>query len=309
MSLLEISNLQVSFYAKKHVLRVLDKINLKLDRGQRLTVMGESGCGKSVCAMAVLGILPSNARVRGTILYQGTDLTSANQKTLRNIRGNQIGYVPQSSSTCLNPVLRIETQVREVLRQHQNGKKNFGAVKDILRQVGLKQDVAGMYPHQLSEGMKGRVLVGLGVCLDPVVLIADEPTKGLDPHARKGIMVLFRRLTEEKRLSLFMITHDLDVAMALPGKLAIMYAGQFVEFGPTRKILDRNPLHPYTAGLLRSHPANGLHPLPGKPPGLHERRHGCRFANRCSETASLCRKQEPKLKQVSENHWVRCFHA
>jgi peptide/nickel transport system ATP-binding protein len=280
-----------------------------MERGQRLTVMGESGCGKSVFAMAVLGILPANAQIRGSIRFQGTDLFSVDLKTLREIRGNQIGYVPQSISTCLNPVLRIRTQVREVLRRSRNGRMHAGAVEDILCRVGLKPDVAEMAPHQLSEGMKGRVLVGLGICLDPVLLIADEPTKGLDPLARNDMVALLKDIADAGDRSLFMITHDLDAARALPGNLAVMYAGQFVEIGPTRRILDRKPLHPYTAGLLLSHPGNGLHPLPGKPPGLHERRHGCRFSNRCSEADPRCRHGSPPLKQISENHWVRCFHA
>ena len=309
MKLLDVSDLEVSFRVWGRVLRVVDRIDLSLHGGETFTVVGESGCGKSVFAMSILGLLPPNAQIRGAIVYKGRNLVATNPKAMKAVRGREIGFVPQSSSTCLNPVLRIETQLAEVLRQAPSSTKPHVTIKHILHNLGLEAKVARMYPHQLSEGMKGRILVGMGISLDPTLIIADEPTNGLDIQAKNEITYMFGKIMEQKNRSLFMITHDLDVAGALPGKLAVMYAGEFVEMGSTEDILSRLPLHPYTRALLRSLPQNGFHPVPGNCPGLHNRRRGCRFANRCSRVTSLCRRQHPELTSVSGGHLVRCFYA
>jgi len=309
MTLLDVSGLEVSFYVGGRVLRIVDRIDLSICGGETFTVVGESGCGKSVFAMSILDLLPPNALIRGAVVYMGRNLMATDSKTMRAVRGREIGFVPQSSSTCLNPVLRIETQLAEVLRQVPADTKPSVTIKHILHDLGLEAKVARMYPHQLSEGMKGRILVGIGICLDPTLIIADEPTSGLDIQAKNEIIYMFRKIMEQKNRSLFMITHDLDVAGALPGKLAVMYAGEFVEMGSTEDILSRLPLHPYTRALLRSLPQSGFHPVPGKCPDLHDRKPGCRFANRCEKASSLCRMQHPKLTPVSEGHLVRCFHA
>ena len=309
MKLLDVSDLEVSFRVWGRVLRVVDRIDLSLHGGETFTVVGESGCGKSVFAMSILGLLPPNAQIRGAIVYKGRNLVATNSKAMKAVRGREIGFVPQSSSTCLNPVLRIETQLAEVLRQAPSSTKPHVTIKHILHNLGLEAKVARMYPHQLSEGMKGRILVGMGISLDPTLIIADEPTNGLDIQAKNEITYMFGKIMEQKNRSLFMITHDLDVAGALPGKLAVMYAGEFVEMGSTEDILSRLPLHPYTRALLRSLPQNGFHPLPGNCPSLHNRQRGCRFANRCSRVTSLCRRQHPELTSVSGGHLVRCFYA
>lgn len=309
MTLLDVSNLEVSFRVGGRVLRVVDRIDLSICGDDKFTVVGESGCGKSVLAMSILGLLPPNAQIRGTIVYKGQNLVATDSKAIKAVRGKEIGFVPQSSSTCLNPVLRIETQLAEALRQVPTGTKPSITIKHILQNLGLKAKVARMYPHQLSEGMKGRILVGIGICLGPTLIIADEPTNGLDIQAKSEMIDMFRKITEQENRSLFMITHDLDVAGALPGKLAVMYAGEFVEMGATKKILDYLPLHPYTRALLRSLPQSGFHPMQGNSPGLQDRQRGCRFANRCSMATSLCRRQHPELTSVSGGHLVRCFYA
>ena len=309
MTLLDISDLKVSFRVWDRILRVVNRIDLSINGGETFTVVGESGCGKSVFAMSILGLLPPNAQIRGSIVYKGRNLVAANSKAMQAVRGREIGFVPQSSSTCLNPVLRIETQLAEVLRQVPTGTKPSVTIKHILHNLGLEAKVGRMYPHQLSEGMKGRILIGMGISLGPTLIIADEPTNGLDIQAKSEITCMFRKIIEQKNKSLFMITHDLDVAGALPGKLAVMYAGEFVEMGSTEDILSRWPLHPYTRALLRSLPQNGFHPLPGNCSGLHDRQRGCRFANRCSRATSLCRRQHPELTSVSGGHLVRCFYA
>lgn len=309
MTLLDVSDLEVSFRVFGRLLRVVDRIHLSICGGEKFTVVGESGCGKSVFAMSILGLLPPNAQIRGTIVYKGQNLVATDSKFMKAVRGREIGFVPQSSSTCLNPVLRIETQLTEALRQAPAGTKPSVTIKHILHNLGLEAKVSRMYPHQLSEGMKGRILVGLGICLGPSLIIVDEPTNGLDIQAKNEMINMFRKIMEQENRSLFMITHDLDVASALPGKLAVMYAGEFVEMGSTKNILGRQPLHPYAKALLQSLPQRGLHPLPGNCPGLHDRQRGCRFANRCSKATFLCRKQHPELTSVSEGHLVRCFYA
>jgi peptide/nickel transport system ATP-binding protein len=309
MSLLRLSNLEIGFRLKRRLMTVVDGIQFELERGERSVIIGESGCGKSLVAMAVLGILPPNASVRGSIRFDNQQLTTLDEHALRRLRATRIGYIPQSAGTCLNPVLRFETQAREVLHVGNGSLSGSSVIKRILSRVGLAPVVARMYPHQLSEGMKGRALVGLGTCRRPELLVADEPTKGLDNDAKSDMVTLLRNLAGDGTQALFLITHDLDVARALPGKLAVMYAGQFVEIGLSHTILDGTALHPYTRGLLRSHPANGLHPMPGRPPAVHCRPAGCRFANRCTMADSDCQRLTPSFEQVADGHWVRCHHA
>jgi peptide/nickel transport system ATP-binding protein len=309
MSLLQISNLEIGFRSKDRTMTVVDGIFLDLPRGERATIIGESGCGKSLIAMALLGILPANAMIRGTIRFDNQPLTTKDTRSLRQIRATRIGYVPQSAGTCLNPVLKIDTQLREVLHAGNAKAANASIVAKILERVGLAPAVARMYPHQLSEGMKGRALVALGACRHPDLLVADEPTRGLDNDAKATLVALLRDLAGGGRRSLFLITHDLDVARALPGKLAVMYAGQFVEIGPGHALLNAKARHPYTKGLLKSHPENGLHPMPGRPLEVLHRPAGCRFADRCPIVDSACRRRPPACTQVAADHWVRCHHV
>jgi peptide/nickel transport system ATP-binding protein len=309
MSLLRLSNLEIGFRCNGRSVTVVDGIDLELARGERATIIGESGCGKSLIAMALLGILPSNATVRGSIRFDNQPLATLDKSALRRLRATRIGYVPQSAGTCLNPVLRFETQAMEVLRARGGLPEASATVAQILDRVGLAPAVARMYPHQLSEGMKVRALVGLATCRRPELLVADEPTKGLDNDAKAELVALLRDLSGNGTQSLFLITHDLDVARALPGRLAVMYAGQFVEIGPSHTILDETALHPYTRGLLRSHPANGLHPMPGRPPQVSYRPAGCRFASRCPRAESGCMLKPPSFEHVAVDHWVRCHHV
>jgi peptide/nickel transport system ATP-binding protein len=309
MSLLHLSDLEIGFRLNGRPVSVVDGIALDLARGERATIIGESGCGKSLVAMALLGILPFHAKVRGTILLGNQPLTTAAPRDLRRLRATRIGYVPQSAGTCLNPVLRLDTQLREILHAGGVESASSSTVAQILERVGLAPSVARMHPHELSEGMKGRALVGMGTCRRPELLVADEPTKGLDNEAKATLVTLLRDLSGDGAGSLFLITHDLDVAMALPGKLAVMYAGQFVEIGPSLALLRGKARHPYTQGLLASHPANGLHPMPGRQPEVFHRPAGCRFIDRCPAADAACRHQSPACAAIAADHWVRCHHA
>ncbi len=309
MSLLCISDLEIGFCLNRQSVSVVDDVCLELSAGERAIIIGESGCGKSLVAMAVMGILPPNAAVRGTIRFEEENLTTADKNTLKKIRATRIGYVPQSAGTCLNPVFRFQTQAKEVLRAPGHGPSATSAVERLLKRVGLSPAVARMYPHQLSEGMKGRALFGLGTCREPDLLVADEPTKGLDNVTKAELVALLDRFTEKGKRSLLLITHDLDVAKTLPGRLAVMYAGQFVEVGASHAILDGAARHPYTQGLLKSHPSAGLHPLPGKAPGIFHRPLGCRFAGRCPEADADCMHHTPALRRIAGDHWVRCRHV
>lgn len=311
MTLLEIKDLEVSFSSSSRLLGVVNRIDLSMDEGENLIVVGETGCGKSVLAMSVLGLLPVNAKVRGAIMYKGEDLLKMDSAGMEAVRGREIGLVPQSTSTSLNPILKIETQLAEGLRQAPDGKWSKETIKRILMDTGLDPTVAGMYPNQLSEGMKKRVLVGLGNCLSPVLLIADEPTCGLDIRAKMEVMNVLKNIVEQKNGSLFMITHDLDAASTMTGKLMVMYAGEIVEMTSTTDILKQEQLsgHPYTRALLRSMPQRGFYPLPGKCISPDERQQGCRFVNRCDAARPICHKEHPELRPLSEGHMVRCFYA
>ncbi len=309
MSLLCISDLEIGFCLNRQSVTVVDDVCLELAAGERAIIIGESGCGKSLVAMAVLGILPPNAAVRGTIRFEEENLTTADNPTFQKIRATRIGYVPQSAGTCLNPVFRFQTQAREVLLTPGPGPSIKPAVQRLLKRVGLAPAVARMYPHQLSEGMKGRALFGLGTCREPDLLVADEPTKGLDNITKAELVALLERFSKNGTRSLLLITHDLDVAKALPGRLAVMYAGQFVEVGASHALLDGAARHPYTRGLLQSHPSAGLHPLPGKSPGILNRPLGCRFAGRCPEAGAECMRHTPALRRITGDHWVRCRHV
>jgi peptide/nickel transport system ATP-binding protein len=259
--------------------------------------------------MAILGLLPQNAQVQGSILYKGKDLLKADTKTMQGIRGKEIGFIPQSSSTSLNPVLRIQTQFVEALRQISIDSKPYLVIRHMLHRLGLEEKTARMYPHQLSEGMKGRILAGLSLCLQPRLILADEPTSGLDIESKREMINMFKEIIDHNDVSLLMITHDLDVAEVMPGSVAVMYAGEIVEIGSGKDILNQIPLHPYTKALLQSMPQNGLHTLPGNPPNASIRSPGCRFAARCNRATSLCKKHHPKLKPISKGHLVRCLYA
>lgn len=311
MALLSIRGLTTVFNCQEGKIKACNNVDLDLEPGHILGLIGETGCGKSVLGMSILRLLPSNAVSSGQIIYKNQDLLSLSPKEMRQIRGSEIGLLPQSPSTSLNPVLQIGEQLTEGLRLHRGMKKEKARVTalSMLRSLGLRgfNNRYYEYPHQLSGGMKQRVLAALSITGKPSLLIADEPTKGLDAVVRDQVVDLLRQLTRETNASLLLITHDLKVAASLCDQIAVMYSGEIVEKGPAGQVLTC-PSHPYTQGLLASLPENGLHPIPGFSPSLLEDIQGCRFYSRCLYKQDNCKRQPVTNKEVNGTN-VRCLNV
>lgn len=309
MSLLSIRNLTTVFNCPEGRIRACNDISLDISLGRTLGLIGETGCGKSVLGMSILRLLPSNAAVNGQIIYKGQDLLSMPLKEMGRIRGSEIGLLPQSPATSLNPVLRIGEQIVEGLKLHRGMKKEKAAVAalEILKTLGLIDSArrSAQYPHQLSGGMKQRALAAISITGKPSLLIADEPTKGLDAVIRAQVIALLRQLTDETNAALLLITHDLKVAASLCDEIAVMYCGEIVEKGPARQVLA-NPVHPYTQGLVRSLPDRGLYPIPGYSPSLLDESPGCRFYSRCPIKCENCNNQ-PVVSREVNGVYVRCL--
>jgi peptide/nickel transport system ATP-binding protein len=307
-ALLSINHLHVSYHNRQGELKACHDINLKITKGMTLGLIGETGCGKSTLALSVLRLLPSNTSLSGEILFQGQNLLYLNKEEMRQLRGKEIALIPQSSGTCLNPVLQIGKQLEETLKLHQNIPSSRAWQKAVNMLQHLKLPDARRrikhYPHQLSGGMKQRVLAALGMAGNPSLLIADEPTKGLDAVARYQVTDILRQLGHITGAGTLLITHDLKLAHHLCDWIAVMYAGEIVEQGPAAEVLQQ-PLHPYTAALLASLPGKELQPIPGNSPDLLAPPPGCCFHPRCSRAQTVCSLKRPILQECSERQ-VRC---
>ena len=308
---LRISDLEVSFCSGGGEIRVIDRVSIDLEEGRRLALLGETGCGKSVLASAVFGLLPANSSVKGKIRGLGSEnLLDASSKELNRLRGRRMILIPQNPKGSLNPGFRVHRQVEEAVCLAV-GKKYKGTAKkkrvlDLLCETGFDnpERVARMYPHQLSGGMAQRVLLAAGIAGDPELAVADEPTKGLDPESVEQCLELLKRCFD--RAALLLITHDL-LAAAACHRAVVMYTGEIVEQGPAREVLE-TPLHPYTRGLVDAHPSKGLHPIFGQAHGFADIMDGCRFRHRCPEAETICEKKRPELFFYGKRAW-RCFHA
>ena len=306
---IEIKNLQVSFPTASGYSAVVRGINLTINPGERIAIVGESGSGKTMLGLSMLGIQPASARVEGDVLIGNTNMVTASDSIARKLRGKYISMVFQEPLTSLNPVRTISSQLAESVRRHNNlGKKAAAArVLEVLTAVGIPAPEERMktYPHQLSGGLRQRVMIALALINSPQVVIADEPTTALDATIQAQILDLLR--SGMGNAALMLITHDLAVAADVCDRIVVMYAGNIVEQGPVAQILS-NPKHPYTRGLLaaipkfdRARPA--LNPIPGSPPTITEIVSGCRFASRCSYADSQCTASEPEFINN-----IACFH-
>ena len=319
--LLEIQDLSVHFYTPEGIARAVDGVSFYLDAGETIGLVGESGCGKSVTSLAIIGLIPSPpGRIEsGQIRFAGRNLRDLDAESLRKIRGHEISMIFQEPMTSLNPVLPIGRQVAEPLMVHQGLSKAeaFEKAADWLDHV--KIPAAGKrlndYPHQLSGGMRQRVMIAMAMVCGPKLLIADEPTTALDVTIQAQILSLMLRLKDELEMSLLLITHDLGVVAQMAARVVVMYAGQVVEEASVSEIFDR-PFHPYTQGLLQSMPRIGdrrdgrkqrLKDIPGIVPVLTELIEGCKFADRCPHAFALCRQTQPQLVAVGDNHYARCW--
>ncbi|HVA41171.1 MAG TPA: ABC transporter ATP-binding protein [Candidatus Binataceae bacterium] len=319
---LRVTDLAVSIHGDEGVARVLDHIHLRLSRGKVLGVVGESGCGKSTLIRAILGILPGGARIdRGTIHFEGRDLLAMDEASLNHeIRGGRIGFIPQDPYLALNPLFTVGTQLTEIMRQHAprdglRGKalqrKFRNRLEALLRRVQLADPGAALdrYPHQFSGGQRQRLLIAGALACAPGLVIADEPTTALDVTTQQQILDLLRELARELDVSMLFVSHDLGVVARLCDEISVIYAGQTVESGPTRRVLD-DPAHPYTRALIACHPArsNGFAGIPGSVPSPLTPPPGCRFTPRCDAARDICARRQPQLRAMAAepNRAVDC---
>lgn len=298
--LLEVKDVSTSFPTRRGEVKAVNNLDLELMRNERMALVGETGCGKSVLAQTILRLLPGNARVSGSINYKNKNILELGEEELNRIRGKEIGLVPQSLLS-INPLMKIGNQIREAMHPG-NGKGLSNEVEKLLEAVGLDKNLSEKYPHQLSGGMKRRVLISVGIACNPSLIIADEPTTGLDTIVKNRIMKLLENVTSEK--SLLLITHDIDVARTCEN-IAVMYAGEIVETGSTKKVLN-DPRHPYTKALMDSLPSRGLKPISGSSPSLIDPPQGCKFHPRCPHATEECTIEHPELRENGRG--VRC-HA
>jgi peptide/nickel transport system ATP-binding protein len=314
---LDVQDLSVTFTTEGRTTCAVDGLSYQLDQGEILTMVGESGCGKSVSAMALVGLLPSSATVGGVARFGGEDLLSANEHRLAEWRGRDIAVVFQDSMAALNPVLTIGRQIGEVLRRHQNMSRSAAAARsrELLELVEIPAAARRLreYPHQLSGGMRQRVAIAMALACRPRLLIADEPTTALDVTVQAGIMDLLRDLRDQLSMSILLITHDLGVVADSADRVVVMYAGRSVEAAPVRDIF-RGPEHPYTAGLLGAAPfpgarnTAGLQEIPGTVPTLTAPARRCSFAPRCSHRADRCDAERPLLRTLESGHAAACWY-
>lgn len=315
-TLLQVKNLTTHFRLPQGTLKAVNGIDFSLDEGETLAIVGESGCGKSVTAYSIMRLITSPGEITGgEIIFGGMDLLRLSEEEMRRVRGDRISMIFQEPMTSLNPVLSIGNQVCEGLRLHRNlsrGEAREAGI-EILRQVGIASPERRFddYPHQMSGGMRQRVMIAMSLACRPQLLIADEPTTALDVTIQAQILELIDRLKSENRMGLILITHDLGVVAERSHKTAIMYAGKIVEYAPTHELFA-NPLHPYTEGLLGSLPQNSkpgeqLKTIPGFVPNLLEQLPGCGFCDRCPVKSWECKESQPEMKEVGTGHLVRCW--
>jgi peptide/nickel transport system ATP-binding protein len=316
--LLEVKNLKTYFYTDDGVSTAVDDVSYDVDKGETLGIVGESGCGKSVSALSIMQLIPNppGKIAGGEILFEGVDLVKKSEEEMRSIRGNRIGMIFQEPMTSLNPVYTVGNQIDEVIILHQKVSKVEARNRaiEMLKKVGIPapEQRYAEYPHQLSGGMRQRVMIAMALACNPSLLIADEPTTALDVTVQAQILDLVKNLQQEVGMGVIMITHDLGVIAEVAKRVAVMYASKVVEYAPVREVYY-NPKHPYTIGLLHSIPRLGeskgrLATIEGTvPPPTHYPK-GCHFVTRCPFADDQCWQEEPTLKSVSEGHTVACHH-
>jgi oligopeptide/dipeptide ABC transporter ATP-binding protein len=316
--LIEVKNLRTSFFTPEGEVRAVDGVSFEIREGKTLGLVGESGCGKSVTSLSIMRLIssPPGQIVGGEIFYRGRDLLKLNKEEMRKIRGNEISMIFQEPMTSLNPVFTVGNQIGEAIRLHQGlGKRETRAKTiEMLRLVKIADPESRVdaYPHQLSGGMRQRVMIAMALSCNPSLLIADEPTTALDVTIQAQILELMKELQQKIGMALLLITHDLGVVAERADEVAIMYGGKIVERGSTQAIFAR-PFHPYTVGLLNSLPGTRgkkkkrLDAIPGVVPSPLDLPSGCRFRDRCPKAAGICAEAEPPLAELEPGHFVACY--
>ena len=318
-ALLQVKQLQTSFNTEGGKIRALDGVSFQVEKGKTLAVVGESGCGKSVTAMSIMGLVQeANGFIEsGEILFDGQDLAKFSKDQLRRIRGNKISMIFQEPMTALNPVYTVGDQIGEVFRIHKgmNRKEARQEALRMLKMVSIPAPETRLdeYPFQLSGGMRQRIVIAMALACEPRLLIADEPTTALDVTIQAQILRLMKSLQKENGTSIMFITHDLGVVAEVADHVVVMYAGKAVEYGPVRDIF-KNPKHPYTRGLLKSipslddHKSKKLFTIEGTVPGLKNLPKGCRFNTRCAQATERCFADSPEFTKLDDNgHKVACY--
>ena len=316
--LLVVDGLEVRFWTGRGIVHAVNGVSFDIAPGETLGIVGESGCGKSVTSLALLGILPRAGRVTaGSARFDGAELTGMSDSELRRVRGRQIAMIFQDPMTSLNPVLTIGRQLREPLETHLGLGKNeaLDRAAELLDQVGIPSPKARLkdYPHQFSGGMRQRAMIAMALACEPKLLIADEPTTALDVTIQAQILDLLRELVAERDTALIMITHDLGVVAGICERVEVMYAGTFVESGSAEQIFEQ-PRHPYTLGLLESVPRldtrrlAALNPIAGQPRDMLQAPASCPFAPRCRFRAARCDAELPLLHELEPGHAAACFY-
>lgn len=320
-NLLEVKDIHTFFTTKRGTVKAVNGVSYKLDKGKTLGLVGESGSGKSVSAMSLIKLLDGNGYIdSGEIIFNGRDLIDIPVKEMTKVRGNEISVIFQEPMTSLNPVFTIERQVGEPFIIHQ-GLSKKEAAQEVVKMLSLvkipyPEEVAKQYPHQLSGGMRQRVMIAMALACKPDLLIADEPTTALDVTIQAQILKLMNELQEEEGTSILFITHDLGVISQMADDVAVMYCGEIVEYAPATTMFARHVKHshPYTEGLMYSIPrldtptGEKLEAIPGAVPHPLDLPKGCKFAPRCKYATDKCREEHPDLEEIKPGHSVRCFY-
>ena len=317
--ILSVEHLKTYFYTERGTALAVDDVSFDLHPGKTLALVGESGCGKSMTALSILGLVPDppGKIVDGRVLFEDRDLVKCSEVEMRKIRGNDVSMIFQEPMTSLNPVFRVGTQIGSILRMHQGVSKSDArsAAIDLLTQVGIPAPESRVddYPHQMSGGMRQRVMIAMALACNPKVLIADEPTTALDVTIQAQILDLLRSLQQERGMAILLITHDLGVVAEMADEVAIMYAGKIIEQAPAKTLFQQKS-HPYTQGLFNSLPNlhqhdTRLETIEGQVPAATDFPSGCRFHPRCPHVMDRCKLEEPTCFTSGENHHVHCWHV
>lgn len=313
VTILELQSLEVSYRTREGEIQAIDGLSLRIERGDIVGIVGESGCGKTSVGLSILRLLPPNAIVRrGRILLDGQDLMTLTEEDMRKIRWKRIAMIFQAAMNALNPVYRVDDQLTEALEEHENLTKEEARkkVEAVFQLVGLDPKRARSHPHEYSGGMKQRAIIAMSLVCNPEIIIADEPTTALDVLVQDRVLSSIERIQREFNLTMLYISHDIAVVSEICNRIAVMYAGSIVEYADT-VTLFRSPIHPYTQGLMRSFPnihgkLKRIEGIPGEPPRFPGNYPGCRFIPRCRQALRKCNAVRPAFLEVERDHWVAC---
>ncbi|WP_019415454.1 ABC transporter ATP-binding protein [Paenisporosarcina sp. TG20] len=313
--LLDVKDMSLSLKREGKYIRILDQISFHVNEGETIGIVGESGCGKSMTALSLMRLLPDKARLEGKVVLQGDEITSFSKRKLEKVRGNQMSMIFQNPLTSLNPLQTVGIQIEEsiILHTKMGKQQRRKRVLQLLNEVGLprSEELIDDYPHQLSGGMRQRIMIAMAMACEPQLLICDEPTTALDVTVQAQILELMNEIKKETQMGIIMITHDMGVIAEVCDRVIVMYAGKIVEEAPVIELF-LNPKHPYTLGLLDSIPKMGIRKqklgsIPGTVPSPEKMPTGCRFVDRCSHAMDQCRNTLPEMIEINENHYTACW--